>query len=241
MRREFAYVITCEHASPQVPERWLPALEPLLAQCEEHRVWDPGTAEIGAELARLLDASFFPGNVCRLVVDLNRSLTHRDLFSAPIAALPDTEKTAILCRHYYPYRHRVLQEVESLLTANKCVLHLSIHSFTPSLDGEVRENDLGLLFDPWRKGEKDLADVWLHYLRRRARDLICLPNRPYLGISDGHAPVLRKLFRRQPYLGFELEFNQKLPLSENAGFYARWAHRTLMSALESKTVAHLNE
>ncbi len=241
MRREIAYVITSEHASPRIPERWRQALEPFLAKCEEHRIWDPGTAEIGSELARLLEAPFFPGDVSRLVVDLNRSLSHRDVFSEPIAALPDRERAAILFRHYYPYRHRVLQEIESLLADHRCVVHLSMHSFTPVLDGKSRENDFGLLFDPWRKGENDLADVWLHFLRRRARNLISLPNRPYLGITDGHAPVLRKLFRRQAYLGFELEFNQRLPLGENAAFYAQWVQRALTSALASKTVAHLAE
>lgn len=238
MRPDFSYVVTCEHASSEIPAHWYPVLAEFLADRDEHEIWDPGTKEIGQALARLLQAPLFTGEASRLLVDLNRSLSHRDLFSPPVRDLSGVERTNILCRYYYPYRHRVLQEVESLLAEKKFVIHLSIHSFTPELAGEARENDFGLLFDPWQADEKDLAEIWLHYLGKLARELVCLPNRPYLGISDGHVPVLRKLFKRRAYLGFELEFNQKRPLAENAGFYARWIQKSLLSALESKAIVH---
>lgn len=242
MRPEFAYVVTCEHASPQIPEHWQPVLADHLAGRDDHEIWDPGAGEIAQELARLLETPLFPGEVSRLLVDLNRSLSHRDLFAPPVRDLPATRRTEILYRYYYPYRHRVLQEVESLLADRKYVIHLSVHSFTPVLAGETRENDFGLLYDPWRTAEKELAEVWLHYLRRRTpHDHVCLSNRPYPGISDGHVPVLRKLFKRRSYLGFELEFNQKHPLAENASSYARWLRKSLTGALESTAVAHLTE
>ncbi len=237
----FSFIVSCEHASAAVPARWKPLLAPYLAQCEEHQLWDPGAAEVSRELARLLRAPFFSGETTRLLVDLNRSLTHADIFSPPVLTLPPAERTDILCRHYYPYRHRVRQEIEGLLAEKRPVVHLSIHSFTPAFEGETRANDLGLLFDPWRKKDNDLAEIWLHYLQQKEPALVCAPNQPYLGISDGHVPVLRKLFRSTRYFGFELEFNQRLPLKRQAPHYARWLHRCLKLALESKAAAHVAE
>ncbi len=235
MRSGFSYVVTCEHASPEVPKRWQPVLGEFVARCEEHRIWDPGAKEIARDLGRLLHAPVYLGEVSRLLVEMNRSLTHNELFSPPVEDLSPVEKTEILCRYYYPYRHRVLQEIESQLSNRQRVIHLSIHSFAPVVEGRVRDNDFGLLFDPWRKAEKDIAEIWLHYLRK-AGEISCRANEPYLGISDGHVPVLRKLFRQAPYFGFELEFNQKLPLERDASLYARWIHRSLDQALESKVV-----
>ncbi len=233
MRREPAFVVSCEHASARVPATWRAVLRDYLPLCDEHEVRDPGIGEIGRELAGLLEAPYFPGTFTRLLVDLNRSINHPELFSPPVRELPARARTDILCEYYHPYRHRVRQEIENLVAADRPVIHLSIHSFTPELHGRKRRNDFGLLFDPWRKGEDELAEPWLHLLRRRAPDLICTPNEPYTGTSDGHVPVLRRYLRRASYLGYELEFNQKLPLSRNAPAYARWIQRTLRAALAS--------
>ncbi len=237
MRGDYSFVISCEHASAEIPGPWRPVLADYVTTREEHEIWDPGAKQMAQELGRLLPSSVFLGEASRLLVDLNRSLNHRAFFSPPMMDIPAAQRTEILCRYYYPYRHRVLREIEALLDEKRRVVHLSVHSFVPVIRGTTRKNDFGLLFDPWHKEENKIAEVWLHYLRQKDRALVCLPNHPYLGISDGHVPTLRKHLARCPYFGFELEFNQKLPLSEKAPRYARWIQETLMHTLESKAVA----
>ncbi|MEX2381513.1 MAG: N-formylglutamate amidohydrolase [Opitutales bacterium] len=236
MQAEFSYLVTCEHASKKIPAPWRSLLEPYLQTLPEHRAWDPGTREIGRELGQLLRAPVFEGEVTRLLVELNRSVTHRELFSPPVAALPPREKTKILCDYYYPYRHQVMQQIETYLQQDLPIIHISVHSFSPVFDDKPRHTDFGLLFDPWRKGEKQLAEGWLHFLRQQDRRITCHPNSPYLGISDGHVPLLRRMLPPRKYYGFELEFNQKFPLAEHAPSFARWIDTSLRYALNNKSI-----
>jgi predicted N-formylglutamate amidohydrolase len=241
MLSRFRFIITCEHASPAIPERWARLLDPYCAQCETHQLWDPGAPEIAAWLGKLLNAPVFKGEYTRLLVDLNRSVHHASLFSPPMRELSDRERTRLLTSHYYPFRHQVIKALDYLVTERRPIIHLSVHSFTPILRGEVRTADFGLLYDPSRELEKELGATWLHHIRATEPDFASKANYPYLGSSDGHTTAMRRAFGRHRYLGFELEFNQKLPLAENAATYARWMIRSLKRALNSKRVMDVLE
>ena len=91
---------------------------------------------------------------------------------------------------------------------NAEILHLSIHSFTPELNGEIRNADLGILYDPSRKEESALAKKIQKNLILIAPDLRVRKNYPYQGKNDGHTTALRKIFPPEKYIGFEIEMNQ---------------------------------
>ena len=89
------------------------------------------------------------------------------------------------------------------------VLHLSIHSFTPILDGVERVCDIGLLYDPRRKREH----AFCRALAKQVRDttnFTLRSNYPYKGSSDGFTTYLRKHYPESRYCGIEIEINQKL-------------------------------
>lgn len=241
MLSQYRFVITCEHASPAIPDGWKSLLEPFCATCEEHRIWDPGAAEIATHLANLLEAPLFKGEHTRLLVDLNRSAHHAALFSPAIQELTDLQRTHILTAHYYPFRHEVVRLLDFLVTEGRPIVHLSIHSFTPHFGGETRDADFGLLFDPGSHWEREAADLWLYHLQSAHPDLICRANYPYLGTDDGHVTALRLAFGRYRYLGLELEFNQKLPLADEAEGYARWVCQSLRRTLNNKRFLPLLE
>ncbi|NJW55731.1 N-formylglutamate amidohydrolase, partial [Salinimicrobium sp. CDJ15-91] len=88
------------------------------------------------------------------------------------------------------------------------VLHISVHTFTPELEGEVRTADVGLLFDPAREEEADFCKRFQKSLFKQDKELQVKFNYPYLGIDDGFTTYLRQKFPKQ-YLGIELEVNQK--------------------------------
>lgn len=210
MPEGFAYLITCEHASRFIPHRYRRFPGPRICRRPAHEQWDPGAAVLAREMARLLRAPYFPGTVNRLLVELNRSLTHRELFSPYSQSLPENQRSRLLLDYYYPYRYAVMHQLEALLAENLTVVHLSIHTFAPRLRGEVRRTDFGLLFDPLIPREKSLSEMWLEQIHREDPQLRVRANYPYLGTADGHVPLLRRITRRAPYLGFELEFNQAL-------------------------------
>jgi predicted N-formylglutamate amidohydrolase len=95
---------------------------------------------------------------------------------------------------------------------------LSIHSFTPKLDGQVRNCDVGILYDPKRPMEKTVAADLKRALVSMDGVLRVRWNYPYRGIADGFTTHLRKRFSKSRYAGIEIEINQQLPLGDSA----RW-------------------
>lgn len=213
MPARFDTIITCEHGGRLVPL----GLAPLFDQHEElldsHRGWDPGALELAERLARRLGAPLHATRTSRLVVDLNRSLHAPDLFSELTRQLPPADRDRILAEHYFPYRNAVETAVAAGVDT-ATVLHLSIHSFTPDLDPEARDFDLGILFDPERPGEAAFARRLHATLASRAPELAVRDNEPYLGVADGLTTHLRQRFTAERYLGIELEVDQRLPLGD---------------------------
>jgi predicted N-formylglutamate amidohydrolase len=93
---------------------------------------------------------------------------------------------------------------------HRAVVHVSSHSFTPVLDGVVRNADVGLLYDPGRPGEAALCRAWQAQLADREPGLHVRRNYPYAGKSDGFAAFLRRRFSERDYIGIELEINQRI-------------------------------
>jgi predicted N-formylglutamate amidohydrolase len=211
-------VLSCEHATRHVPREYRPLFRGAAGVLKSHQGWDPGTLELGNRLSGRLGCPLIVAEVSRLLIELNRSLHHPRLFSSYSRGLPADERNALVERYWQPYRAAVSTAVESQLRRGKKVLHLSLHSFTPELDGEVRGADAGLLFDPKVAAELALCRSWQAQLRSACPDLVVRRNYPYRGTSDGLTTALRKRFAGQRYLGIELEISQRFPL----GSRRRW-------------------
>jgi predicted N-formylglutamate amidohydrolase len=89
------------------------------------------------------------------------------------------------------------------------VLHVAVHSFAPELNGVVRHADVGLLYDPARRGESAFCHRWADALRQEVPTLRVRANYPYRGTADGLTTFLRGRFGAGRYWGVELEVNQK--------------------------------
>ncbi|MBF9253596.1 N-formylglutamate amidohydrolase [Pontibacter sp. 172403-2] len=203
-------LLTCEHGGNHVPAAFRVLFEGQEQVLASHLGYDIGALTLFHDLQDMAKASFF-SETSRLLVDLNRSLHHRNIFSAFTKALPQAEKEFILQQYYYPYRNSVLQTVEQLVQAGGQVLHLAVHTFTPVLNGEQRHADIGLLFDPKRKDEKNFCKNWKAQLLKQDTGLQVRFNYPYLGVADGLPAYLRRKFTDDQYLGIELEVNQCFP------------------------------
>jgi predicted N-formylglutamate amidohydrolase len=203
-------LLTCEHGGNNIPIAFQPNFVDHKKTLNSHLGYDIGALELFHELEDIADVSFY-SETSRLLVELNRSLHHNKLFSDFTRSLADKDKNEILKHYYYPYRDKVEQMVQDLVMAGRRVLHISIHSFTPILDGEVRKADIGLLYDPKRKGEQIISREWRDKIINQDPNLVVRYNYPYLGIADGFPTYLRKLFKENDYLGIELEVNQKFP------------------------------
>lgn len=177
---------------------------------DSHRGWDPGALELARNFAHALGAPCFVSTTTRLLVDLNRSVGHRQLFSEITRPLAHTVRQQILALHYRPYRDALEREVARHVAAGRSVLHVASHSFTPTLGEAMRRADVAWLYDPRRPAESDLAARWLTAFACRTPSLRLRRNYPYQGRSDGVAALLRKRFADAAYAGIELEVNQAL-------------------------------
>lgn len=199
-------VLTCEHYSAHVLKRWNPSFQKAGEALRSHRGWDIGAPPIYRALQALAAASFH-GEYSRLLIDLNRSETHPHCFSEFSRKLPAGEKRYLIENVHRPFRRAVFDSIADLVAKGETVTHLSVHTFTPVLNGITRNADIGLLYDPSRNLEKKFADSWAHGLGKIGR---VRRNYPYRGIADGHTTALRRVFSGSQYLGIELEVNQLL-------------------------------
>ncbi len=207
------FVISCEHGGNRIPHTYQSIFRGFESLLHSHRGYDFGALRMAREMARKLEASLFAATTSRLLVDLNRSIGHPNLFSEITRCLPNDTRREILARYYLPYRNRVELAIAEAIRYGNRVIHISSHSFTPELDGQVRKADIGLLYDPSQPAERALCQRWQAALKTKAPGLTVRRNYPYAGKADGFTTYLRRRFPADVYAGIELEINQKYVLN----------------------------
>lgn len=185
-----------------------------------HRGWDAGALELGVQLAGAVAAPFFQSTITRLLIDLNRSIGHPRLHVAAIAALPVATRQQITSQYYQPHRDAVMSAVARIVAGGGRVIHIASHSFTPVLDGVIRQADVAWLYDPGRAEEPAFATCWRDNLKARCPDLRLRRNYPYQGKDDGLTRQLRRTYPSHRYIGIELEINQRFVLAGGAPWQA---------------------
>ena len=222
MARPVRLLVTCEHGGNRVPVRYRALFEPYRAALESHAGYDIGALAMARDMAKAFASSWSArliySTTSRLLVDLNRSVDHPMLHGTAVRRREDACREAIVARYYSPYREEVERAVLSGTGEGARVVHVSCHSFTPSLDGRLRNADIGLLFDPARASEARFVRQWAAALKGGGDPLRVRFNYPYRGTSDGLTTSLRRLFEDGCYAGVELEVNQAFPLGDTG----RW-------------------
>jgi predicted N-formylglutamate amidohydrolase len=202
-------VLSCEHAGNRVPAKYRHLFAQIPSILNSHRGYDIGIWRVAGRLARKLHQPLFACYTTRLLIDPNRSLGHPDLFSEFSKALTCSDKDRLIRCFHQRYRESVTQHIRQKIQENRRVIHFSIHSFTPMLQGQIRLADISILYDPRRSREKTLAKALQDTLRERT-GLRIRRNYPYRGNADGFITALRRKYDACNYLGFEVEINQAL-------------------------------
>lgn len=200
-------VLTCEHGGNVIPKDYICYFNGYEAILNSHRGYDLGTLDVFEFLKPLADSSF-SSDVSRLLIELNRSFHHPNLFSEFTESISKSEKEILINSYYLIFRNAVENTINDWISKNETVLHLSIHSFTPILNKEKRNCDIGLLYDSKRIDEKLFCTSFKKEIRTINPKLKVRYNYPYLGRADGFTSYLRKQFESN-YLGIEIEVNQK--------------------------------
>lgn len=199
-------LLTCEHADRAIPQAFSSLFKNV--NCALHRWYDPGARSFSLALSARYGWPCICGKWSRLLVDLNRSETHPALFSSYTKSLEPKQRESILQKVYRPFREQVEHLIVEAIKKKSCVVHLSCHSFTSRFNGKTRPMDVGVLYDPSRRNERELAHCLCQALKERGFSV--RKNAPYKGVSDGHTTALRKKFSEHVYLGIEIEVNQRI-------------------------------
>jgi predicted N-formylglutamate amidohydrolase len=223
------FIITCEHGGNQIPAPYRRLFRGQRALLDSHRGYDPGSLVMAKALASACRAPLVASTISRLLVDLNRSIGHPQLFSVATRGAPAETRVQIIKHHYRPYRAQAERLVRQAVSRGHRVIHISSHSFTAELDGRVRLADVGLLYHPGRRGEAEMCARWKESLAAFAPELRVRRNYPYAGKGDGLTSHLRLRFAESDYVGIELELNQSIVLAAGR----RWTalRRVLIDSL----------
>jgi predicted N-formylglutamate amidohydrolase len=198
-------VLTCEHASCTVPVEY-DNLGLDEEDLREHIGWDIGARAVTEALARQFDAPAVLAGVSRLVIDCNRDLADHDLIVAESDGIRVPGNTRIdaaererrIHEFYEPYH----ATIDGVMAQRPGALLLSVHSFTPSLNGRERRFDVGVLFDAFATEAEQVGEA-LSKSGLRVRY-----NEPYSGL-DGLIFSARTHGMRHNVRYLELELNNR--------------------------------
>jgi predicted N-formylglutamate amidohydrolase len=210
------YLLLGDHAGRQVPGKLGDLGLPAEAM-DRHIAWDIGVAGMGEQLASALDACFIRQTYSRLVIDCNRLPGAADATPAVSdgQVIPGNQGLSpadIAARHdeiYQPYQGRIAEELDRRQRLGQTSLLVSLHSFTPFMQGAARPWRYGVL----HRGDSALSRRTLALLRRvlgeEAGD-----NQPYAMDGTDNTVPLHADARGLDYL--ELEVRQDL-IADAAG------------------------
>ncbi|SHL08320.1 N-formylglutamate amidohydrolase [Fibrobacter sp. UWEL] len=213
-QNDFKLMITCEHASNELPAR-VKDLRISQEDLDSHRGYDIGAFAVYEELVSKFKPDFYSsGRYSRLFVDLNRSLRNNK-FASPAGIAYHESYWGEVEKFVVQNLPEISEDPSKAGCVLPAIVHLAIHSFTPILDGRTRKADIGILYDPSRPAEREIADIIVAEIRVRFPQYKVRRNYPYQGKTDGLCTALRKKFdphKTGCYVGLEIEINQKLLL-----------------------------
>ncbi len=194
---EAPILLVCDHASCRFPEALGDmGLDPFARRC--HLAIDIGAGSLTEYLADSLGVTAVLAQYSRLVVDCNRDLMDASAFLAygdgilvpGNCNLRRSDREARADSIYWPYHAAVTEQVKRLSEAAAPPAFISVHSFTPVLNGEAREWEVGILWDK----SQSLHEVFLEGFRDAG--FHTGDNEPYSGKApadytiDNHAEAL---------------------------------------------------
>jgi predicted N-formylglutamate amidohydrolase len=144
------FLLIADHAGVAIPRR-LGDLGVSEADMKRHIACDIGILGVGTRLSDLIDATFIHQHYSRLVIDCNREpgvegSVPKESDGTPVPgnhALSPKAREARVAEILRPYHDRIGAEIAARKARGQPTVLISLHSFTPRMNGFQR---------PWRYG-----------------------------------------------------------------------------------------
>ncbi len=182
-------LIICDHAGQNIPRK-LNHLGVDDTDLKKHIAWDIGTKRLGRALSNALKAPCVMANYSRLVMDVNRPPEGQ--FAMPEVSdhiripgnegLTNDHRLMRKATFYDTYHGKVTECLNTIKAAGRTPLLISVHSFTPEMNGQKRDTELGIL---WNEN-KDISVDLIETLRTKNPDVVIGDNTPYSVLGTPH-------------------------------------------------------
>ena len=147
-------LLVCDHASHRFP-RSLGTMGLDYLNRHSHVVHDIGAGALVEMLANTLGVTAVLCQYSRLIVDCNRELVDHNAFlkfndGVDIPAnhnLRSDEKEKRASEIYWPYHNAIEGQIGRLKDQGINPVFISVHSFSPVINGEARKWEIGVLWD----------------------------------------------------------------------------------------------
>ena len=175
-------LLVCDHASNRFP-RSLGTMGLDYLDRVSHVALDIGASAVAETLADNLGATAVLCQYSRLIVDCNRNLIDESAFlnygdGVEIPgnhSLQNHEKERRASEIYWPYHNAIKDQIVRLKKYGIKPVVISIHSFTPVINGEDRKWEIGVLWD------KDSVTAEIFLTRLVEAGYLVGDNEPYSG------------------------------------------------------------
>lgn len=212
------FVLIGDHAGLAIPQALgkLGLSDPELSR---HIGWDIGVAALGEALASRLDAPFLRQAYSRLVIDCNRVPGAPGSIAEVSDETPIPGNTALTAADaearrreiYQPYQDAIAALLDARATRGQPTLLVSLHSFTPVMQGFARPWLYGVL----HRNDSPFSRAMLAVLREELGEAVVGDNQPYA--MDGIDNTIPLHVDARPGLDYlELETRQDL-IADSAG------------------------
>jgi len=175
-------LLVCDHASNRFP-RSLGTMGLNYLERVSHIALDIGANMVAESIAKQLGSTAVLCQYSRLIVDCNRELSDNSAFLENSDGinipgnqnLQNNEKEKRATEIYWPYHNEIKGQIARLNKYGINPIVISIHSFTPVMNGNDREWDMGILWD------KDPETAQIFLTRLYTAGYLVGNNKPYSG------------------------------------------------------------
>jgi len=175
------FFFVCDHGGNFIPGN-LENLGLLKSDLERHIAYDIGALGVARILAETFSAPLVWQNYSRLLIDCNRQLDHKNLIptESDNTTIPNNKSLRQIDRAdrvsnvFMPYHRKIEELLDFRESLNQQTIFVSMHSFTPVMDGYKRPWHIGVL----SAGDRSFSDAVKKHLEKNTEYVIG-DNEPY--------------------------------------------------------------
>jgi len=175
------FFFVCDHGGNSIPSGF-GNLGLSKRDLEKHIALDIGALGVATVLAEIFSAPLVWQNYSRLLIDCNRQLDHKNLIprESDNIAIPSNEslqkndRVDRISNIFMPYHRKIEELLDFRESRNQKTIFVSMHSFTPVMDGYKRPWHIGIL----SAGDRSFSDAVKKNLEKNTEYFVG-DNEPY--------------------------------------------------------------